>query len=173
MREIRHGAEYPGLRLRVPATVGPLEGVAAWDVSTGDPIIPAPRLVTLPRVLGGVVEIIGYRPETSIAEKGVTILERGTTSTRWRDYIDIVQLFEHYEIDRGELLAAACAVAAHRGVELGPVAPHFTGYGTIAQAKWTAWRNKEHLEDICKPNLDDQLAQAAAHLDPVFGLGQE
>jgi hypothetical protein len=173
VREIRDEAEYPGLRLRVPATVGPWKGVTAWDVSTGDPIIPAPQLVTLPRVLGGVVEIIGYRPETTIAEKGVTILERSTTSTRWRDYIDIVQLFEHYEIDRSELLAAARAVAAHRSVELGPVAPHIIGYGTIAQAKWTAWRRKEHLEDICEPNLDDQLARTAAHLDPVFGLGQE
>jgi Nucleotidyl transferase AbiEii toxin, Type IV TA system len=104
VQEIRDEAEYRGLRLRVPATIGPWKGVAAWDVSTGDPITPAPRLVSLPRILGGVVEIVGYRPETTIAEKGVTILERGTTSTRWRDYVDIVQLFEHYEIDRDERL---------------------------------------------------------------------
>ena len=31
----------------------------------------------------------------TIAEKGVTILERGRTSTRWRDYVDIVALAEH------------------------------------------------------------------------------
>ncbi len=59
-------------------------------LSTGDPIIPPPRQVRVPRVLGAEIEILGYAPETTIAEKGVTILERGITSTRWRDYIDIV-----------------------------------------------------------------------------------
>ncbi|MFT4216320.1 MAG: nucleotidyl transferase AbiEii/AbiGii toxin family protein, partial [Micropruina sp.] len=43
------------------------------------------------RVLGDPIELLGYAPETTIAEKGVTILERGITS-RWRDYVDIVQL---------------------------------------------------------------------------------
>lgn len=171
VQEIRDQAEYPGLRLRVPATIGPWNGIAAWDVSTGDPILPAPQIVSLQRVLGGVVEIVGYRPETTIAEKGVTILERGTTSTRWRDYVDIVQLFEHYEVDRRELLASARAVATHRGVELGPITPRVIGYGAIAQSKWAAWRRKEQLEDISVAELDDQLARVAAHLDVVFGLG--
>ena len=38
-------------------------------------------------------------PETTVAEKGVTILERGITSTRWRDFVDIVQLAEQHGID--------------------------------------------------------------------------
>ncbi len=31
-------------------------------------------------------------PDAVVAEKGVTIVERGITSTRWRDYVDVVQL---------------------------------------------------------------------------------
>ncbi len=92
-----------------------------WDVSTGDPIVPAPQRVRVPRALGDDNEILGYTPETAIAEKGVTIIERGITSTGWRDYVDIVQLNRSHPIDPTRLRAAAEAVANHRGVTLQPM----------------------------------------------------
>jgi hypothetical protein len=83
VQEIREQADYPGLRVRVKASIGPWTGTAAWDVSTGDPIIPAPRRVRIERVLGDPIELLGYAPETSIAEKGVTRLRSSSlTSTR-------------------------------------------------------------------------------------------
>lgn len=91
VQEIREHADYPAFRVRVGASIGPWMGIAAWDVATGDPIVPAPRRVRIDRVLGDPIVLLGYAPETTI-EKGVTILERGITSTRWRDYVDIVQL---------------------------------------------------------------------------------
>ena len=131
VQEIREQAAYPGLRVRVAVSIGPWNGVAAWDVSTGDPIVPPPRQVTIHRILGEPITLLGYAPETSIAEKGVTILERGITSTRWRDYVDIVALARG-GIDADELLGSARAVARHRGVTLEPVAPHLAGYGAVA-----------------------------------------
>ena len=115
MQEIREHADYPGSRVRVSVSIGPWKGTAAWDVSTGDPIVPAPRTVRIDRVLGGPIMLRGYAPETTIAEKGVTILERGITSTRWRDYVDIVQLARQ-GIDADELLRSAQAVA--RGLSI-------------------------------------------------------
>jgi len=94
----------------------------AWDVSTGDPIVPAPREVTLERILGEPIRLIGYAPESTVAEKGVTILERGITSTRWRDYVDIVALGET-GLDMDELLDASRAVAEYRGISLRPITP--------------------------------------------------
>ncbi len=49
----------------------------------------------------------------SMAQKGVTILERGSTSTRWRDYVDIVQLCSR-GFDSNELRRSAAAVAQYR-----------------------------------------------------------
>lgn len=170
VQEIREQAGYPGLRVRVKASVGAWNGTAAWDVSTGDPIVPSPRVVRIDRVLGEPIELLGYASETTIAEKGVTILERGITSTRWRDYVDIVQLAQQ-GIDADELLRSARAVARYRGVTLEPVRPHLAGYGEVGQAKWAAWRRKEKLEAVCEESLDDQAARVASHLDPVFALG--
>lgn len=117
VQEIREHADYPGFRVRVGVTIGPWNGTAAWDVSTRDPIVPAPRRVRLDRVLGEPIVLLGYAPETTIAEKGVTILERGITSTRWRGYVDIVQLARQ-GIDTDEVLRSARAVARHRGIAL-------------------------------------------------------
>lgn len=129
VQEIRDEAKYPGLRLRVSIRISSWKGVVAWDISTGDPIVPMPQTVKIPRLLGAAIEVTGYRPETVIAEKGVTILERGTTSTRWRDYIDIVQLPAQYDIDKDDLRRSAEAVAEYRNVDLKPISPVVNGYG--------------------------------------------
>ena len=99
VREIRDQADYPGLRMRVTAYIGSQKTVVAWDISTGDPIVPSPQPVRVPRVLGGEIEMLGYAPETTVAEKGVTILERGIAGTRWRDFVDIVQLAAQHGLD--------------------------------------------------------------------------
>ncbi|WP_254849084.1 hypothetical protein [Mycobacterium sp. GA-1841] len=89
------------------------------------------------------------------------MLERGITCTRWHDYVDIVALARAGN-NSAELLGAARAVARHRGVNLEDVGPHLAGYSAVAQAKWAAWRRKEHLETACEEILDNQLALVAA-----------
>ena len=127
----------------------------------------------VPRVLGKPIEMLGYAPETTVAEKGVTILERGITSTRWRDYVDIARLAEDHGLDPHLLLQSARAVARYRQVALGPTTPVVAGYGAVGQAKWAAWRRKEGVEDVSEPDLDDQMAKVAAVVDPVFSMGSE
>lgn len=70
VQEIREGDDYPGLRVRVKARLGTQASQISWDISTGDPIVPEPRRVRVPRVLGDDIEMWGYAPETIIAEKG-------------------------------------------------------------------------------------------------------
>lgn len=171
VREIRDQADYPGLRMRVTAYIGSQKTVVAWDISTGDPIVPSPKPVRVPRILGGEIEMLGYAPETTVAEKGVTILERGIASTRWRDFVDIVQLAAQHGLDEEQLLESARAVARYRKIELGPISPVIEGYGAVGQTKWKAWRRKEGVEDISEAGLDDQMAKVAEVIDPVFSRG--
>ncbi|GAB3714347.1 nucleotidyl transferase AbiEii/AbiGii toxin family protein [Nocardiopsis nanhaiensis] len=171
VQEIRDQADYPGLRMRVTAYIGSQKTVVAWDISTGDPIVPSPKPVKVPRILGDEIEMLGYAPETTVAEKGVTILERGIASTRWRDFIDIVQLAAQHGLDEEQLLESARAVARYRKVGLGPVSPVVEGYGAVGQTKWKAWRRKEGVEDISEASLDDQMAKVAEVIDPVFSHG--
>ena len=165
---IREQDGYRGVRLGMPAMIGTARAELAWDVSTGDPIVPPPRLIQLQRVLGDPIPIWSYAPETTVAEKAVTILERGITSTRWRDYVDIVQLHRRQMINQDTLREAVEAVANYRGVKLRNVNQVIAGYGDLSQAKWAAWRRKNKLQDVCEEQLDDQMKLVAEILNPVF-----
>ena len=59
VQEIHEDAEYPGLRVRVNISIGTFSGKVVWDISTGDPIVPTPKMVKVPRVLGDDIEILG------------------------------------------------------------------------------------------------------------------
>jgi hypothetical protein len=166
---IREADEYPALRVKIRASIGAHTIVVAWDISTGDPIVPAPKTVQVPRLLGPPIELLGYAPETTIAEKGVTILERGIASTRWRDYVDIVQLAAHHDIDMNVLADSARAIARYRKVTLAPIGSSVAGYGAFGQAKWAAWRRKERLEAVSESDLDEQMKRVAEVIDPAFG----
>lgn len=168
VEEIREDAEYTGMRMKVKVYIATAIQTVAWDVSAGDPIVPRPRMIEVPRVLGSPIELLGYAPETIVAEKGVTILQRGTTSTRWRDYVDIAQVGSNYQLDHDELARAVTAVAEYRNVVLEPAAPLLVGYGTLAQRKWEAWRKKAGVAGLCEESLDDQMRLVCAIVDPVF-----
>jgi len=45
IQEIREEAEYPGRRVRVNISIGTFSGKVLWDISTGDPIVPTPKMV--------------------------------------------------------------------------------------------------------------------------------
>jgi hypothetical protein len=168
IERIRDLADYPGIRVHVHAQLHTWHRVIGWDVSTGDAIVPAPRVVLLPRVLGEDLRIVGYAPETVVAEKTVTILERGTTSTRWRDYVDIVAMMDRYPVDPGELVSALNAVAKARRVQLRPIRAVVEGYGAVAQRKWAAWLNKTGLTGVAHSDLDRQLEHVADLVDPYL-----
>lgn len=165
---IRDEEEYDGLRLTVPARVHTFRFPLKLDISTGDPIWPATQHVDLPAILGGHVTVLGHPLPTVIAEKTVTVLQRGTTSTRWRDYVDVRGLSRTYPFLAGDLRSAAQAVADHRQVELGPLAAVTTGYGDVAQPKWSAWLRTNDMTDLAEPVFDDQLAAITAFVDPVY-----
>lgn len=168
VQQIRDADEYSGLRLKFVAQLHSARLSLALDISTGDPIYPAPEPVILPGLLGDDVHMMGHPPATVIAEKAVTVLQRGTQSTRWRDYVDLRNFARTRTFTAGDLLAAATAVAQHRQVDLGPIAPLLDGYGALSQTKWAAWRRAQELEDACLEQLDEQMSAVAAFIDPVL-----
>lgn len=168
VEEIRDQDEYTGLRVTLPARLHRAKLTIKLDISTGDPIWPAPEPIELPSLLGGSVKMQGHPLVTVIAEKTVTMLQRGTTSTRWRDLLDVAALSDRYHFAAAEVREAAMRVAQHRGIELGPLRPLLSGYGEVGQAKWAAWRSRQKVEELCEANLDDQVARVLVFIDPVF-----
>ena len=165
---IREGGEYEGLRVRFRARLRAAPLAIQLDVSTGDPIWPHPEPVMLPGLLGDDVTMLGHPMVMIVAEKAVTVLQRGITSTRWRDYMDIVNLSRAHPFTAGELHETCSRVAQHRGVQLGPIEELVQGYGAIGQTKWASWRTKNGAGDRTEPMLDDQMTHLVRFVDPIF-----
>ena len=168
IEQIRDEEEYSGLRVHVRAQLHRSPIALKLDISTGDPISPHAQLVTMPRILGGEFTVMGHPPETIIAEKAVTILQRGATSTRWRDYMDLRSLAHSRSFSAGTLRKAIDEVAKHRNVELAAPSASLAGHDDLAQRKWAAWRKKTDVEDITLAVLGDQLVEVSQFLDPIF-----
>lgn len=168
IEQIRDEEEYSGLRVHVRAQLYRAQIALKLDISTGDPISPHAQLVTMPRILGGEFTVMGHPPETVIAEKAVTILQRGATSTRWRDYMDLRSLAHSRSFSAATLSKAIEEVAKRRKVEISAPSASLAGHDERAQQKWAAWRKKTDVEGITFPVLEDQLTEVGKFLDPVF-----
>jgi len=124
--------------------------------------------VKLPGLLGDDFKIIGYPVVTVIAEKAVTMLQRGASSTRWRDFVDLRNLSRRFPYRADELSSAIAAVALHRGVTLASSSEAVSAYDADGQRKWAAWRRKTAIEEQSLPQLTDQLRDVCAFLDPIM-----
>jgi hypothetical protein len=158
---IRDDDEYSGIRVTMTAALGRARLTFHVDINVGDPVWPPPGPVTVPGLLGGHVELLGYPLPTVYAEKVVTALQRGTANTRWRDFADVYLLRTRQDIDGPDLIAALTQVADFRGVRLAPLSQTLTGYAQLGQTRYRAWLQRRDLTD----RLPEQLAEL---LDGVY-----
>ena len=138
------------------------------DVSVGDPIVPSPTLVSVPRLLGGEpITLNGYPLHMVHAEKVVTAIQRGVANTRWRDFGDIWVLSRAHAQDGTDLQLAIREVAQNRQAELIPLADVLDGYPQLAQSRWAAWRNRQGRDELPQ-QFAGLLAEVIAFADPAI-----
>lgn len=110
--------DYPGMRVSIGANLDKTEQVMKVDITTGDRITPEAIEYTFKLLLEDrTISVLAYNLETVFAEKMETILSRGTTTTRMRDYYDIHILTSLHEDDLDDdiLKKAFKETAVHRG----------------------------------------------------------
>lgn len=173
---IRDEDEYNGVRVVMTVHLASARMLFHVDVNVGDPVIPRPRNVVLPRLRGGVLSLLGYPLVMVHAEKIVTMMERGEVNTRWRDFADVYLLAARHGVNGDELAAAMTVVAEHRSATLHPLLPELDGFPALAQRKWAAWVRKQRLDDRLTQSFEQILLTVAAFADPVLtgdaaGLG--
>lgn len=166
---IRDEDEYSGVRVRLLARLASAREPFHVDVNIGDPIWPGPAEISLPRLIEQEpIQLRGYPMEMVLAEKIVTALERGSASTRWRDFGDVYLITKRYAFQEAQVRQALQAVADHRDIELTGLGKALDGYAEIGQRRWAAWRKKLQLAETLPANFADVLASLRAFADPVL-----
>jgi hypothetical protein len=102
------------------ATIGRARIKLGLDVNFGDPVNPAPVRMTYPQLRPSLkpFRLLAYPLSTVLAEKLVTSLDRGDTTTRIRDYVDLWTLIRRHDVNAPEFIGALRATAGHRNVPL-------------------------------------------------------
>ena len=166
---IRDEDKYGGIRIRLVARLASAREPFHVDVNIGDPIWPEPAEISLPRLLGQEpIQLRGYPMEMVLAEKIVTALQRGSASTRWRDFGDIFVITGRLTFKAGEVRRALQAVAGYRHVELANLDDAVDGYAEIGQPRWASWRRKLQLTQTLPERFDDTLESMKDFANPVI-----
>lgn len=165
---IRDDDVYAGVRVSMTGSLSAARVTFHVDVNVGDPIWPAPRQITLPRLLDGEITVNGYPLAMVHAEKVVTALQRGTANTRWRDFADVYLLAGRHDVSGDELGEAVRLVAGHRGTPLASLTRVLDGYADLAQPRWVTWRRKHRLDDTLPQRFGTVLERVYALADPVL-----
>lgn len=155
---IRDDDIYPGIRVTLHAMLATARLVFHVDVNVGDPVWPPPEDVRVPRLLSSEPLVVrGYPIVMVLAEKLVTVLQRGTANTRWRDFADLF-LLAHGHVLEGAMLGRAVAeVATYRAVVGRDFDRAVSGFDVLGQAGWRAWRRRQRLDERLPGAFSDVL----------------
>ncbi len=96
---ITKAGPYPGVRLKLPASLGNIRQVMQIDIGFGDVVTPAPVPMSYPTLLAmEPPQLLAYSVETVIAEKFDAMIDLAEINSRMKDFYDVYQLLsgEHY-----------------------------------------------------------------------------
>jgi predicted nucleotidyltransferase component of viral defense system len=167
-RAIREGDAYQGVRVSLPCRLASARVGFGVDLSVGDPIWPGPEPVSVSRLLGESIVLSGYPLAMVHAEKIVTAVQRGTASTRWRDFADLVLLSGRHSVSGDGLRRAVVEVADYRMATLAPLATALAGYAETGQRRWALWCRSVRLEASLPASFGEVLKAVVQFADPVL-----
>ena len=95
---IREDDDYNNFRLHFIAEYGKIKNKMKIDITTGDEITPAAIEYSFHTMFDDRdIDVFAYTTETILAEKYETVIRRGITNTRSRDFYDLYVLFHLYK----------------------------------------------------------------------------
>jgi len=169
--EIREEGVYPCRRYALPFTFGRhYQGVLKLDLSFGDPVYPAPRMISIPPRFPGQMggELLAYPVEAILAEKTQTILVRGLLSTRAKDIFDVWNLARtETDLHLIPVVESLRVVASYRGTDLGLATIALTeefAQSPIQNRIWNQFLNRERL---VAPALPEVMLEFRGFMGPI------
>lgn len=118
LRKAQTGGEYDGVRCSFSAKLFTTKMPVLIDVGFNDEIIPQPKEIIYPTLLGMPQPVLkGYPVETVFAEKLESIVKLSNFNTRMKDFYDLWTIIKVHQIDMASLDIAIRKVFANRGTQ--------------------------------------------------------
>ena len=174
--DITGEAEYMGRRVRFTGMLGVIRIPMQIDIGFGDSLIPPPTWIETPTLLGYASgRMLGYAPETTIAEKAHAIIQLGMLNSRMKDFYDIRLLSHAGTLDEKNLVAALAATFTSRGSPVPAESVVFTDAfldDASKQTQWAAFLGKRQIQDA--PQRFSEIArEVVGFLKPLLARARE
>ena len=171
--EIRIDAKYNGVRLTLVGFLGTARIHLQIDVGFGDVITPGVQELDYPTLLEfDAPRLLGYTPETTIAEKFQAMVVLDMANTRMKDFLDIWLLAQGRPFSGPVLADAIGATFRRRATDLPtrtPIALTPAFHSTpVKHTQWRAYLRKGRVQGAV-PELDVIASRIHAFVMPVVG----
>ena len=168
---IRLDAHYHGVRIRFGGQLGNARIKVQVDVGFGDIITPHAQPIQYPTLLNSKApQLLGYTPETSIAEKFEAMVTLDMANTRMKDFLDIWMLTQNRSFEGDVLSSAIRRTFEQRRTPLPtslPTAltPAFSD-ASDKQSQWAAYARKIRVATKT-PTLTQTTLEIGGFLMPI------
>ena len=115
---------YPGFRIMLRVETGIMKDSIQIDIGVGDVVTPETYTITMFHYQGrplfeGEISLLIYPIETIFAEKLETVIPKGRTNSRMKDYHDLLLLSREKQLfDEGKLQSSLLRTFLHRNTPL-------------------------------------------------------
>ena len=117
--DIREDQEYQGQRVEFAARLGNAVIPVQVDIGFGNAVIPKPKEVEYPTLLGHPApRLLAYPKETVISEKLQAMIALGIPNSRMKDFYDVWRLSKDFEFKSEPLIAAITATFNRRKTDI-------------------------------------------------------
>jgi len=172
---IRQEDEYGGLRIRATADIGGARIPVNVDVGFGDAMEPPAEWLDYPVLLDmPSPRLRGYARETVVAEKFQAMVDLGMANSRMKDYCDLWNIGQAFEIDRTRLAMAISATFARRGTAIPDAVPiGLSPAFADDDAKRHQWDSFKRGLEVDPGPLDSVVSALEAFLMPAAAAARD
>lgn len=169
--EITKDSEYSGTRVLIDARMDNVRLRVQIDFGVGDVMVPGPRMIEYPAILGNeTIRLLAYPVESAIAEKLQAMVALGNANSRMKDFYDVWICSNHLDFDANVLLKAIVATFKNREtpVPTGEFEPLSTAFAEGHRVQWNAFVRKMG-EDELTGAFGRVVNELKNFVLPVFG----
>ncbi|ADU95652.1 nucleotidyl transferase AbiEii/AbiGii toxin family protein [Geobacillus sp. Y412MC52] len=138
---IKEGADYEGIRIKIPAALGKIKKQLQLDIGFGDVVIPKPQEMQYPTLLNmKPPEIRVYSTYSVIAEKFEAMISLSVVNSRMKDFYDVFTLLSTENFDGRVLWEAIFETFQRRRTNLEKEHPVFSSSFAEDESRNKQWK---------------------------------
>ncbi len=172
VENIKEDADYEGMRIKIKANLGTIRDVLRIDIGFGDPVVYGPNEITYPTILDFEAPVLHvYSIESAIAEKFEAIVSLGLSSSRMKDYVDILFFASNQSFVLSKLSSAMKITFAHRETDVQDAVHIFSDSfktNREMQEMWNAFITKRNLQSSL--NFIDVVDKLKIFIQPTLSV---